>query len=96
MTSSDLISRDGDLIFAEVDGEAVALSAARGLCYGLDGIGLRVLQLIESPATLGEICDRLVEEYDVDRTTCEKDVADLIGSLAAEGLVNVRQGVHTP
>ena len=94
--STDVISRDGDLIFAEVDGEAVALSAARGLCYGLDGIGLRVLQLIETPATLGEICDRLVAEYDVDRTTCEQDVSDLIGSLAAEGLVNVRQDVQTP
>lgn len=87
MTRSDVISRDGDLVFAEVDGEAVALNAARGLCYGLDGVGLRLLQLIDSPATLAEICARLTAEYDVDSSTCEQDVADLIDNLAAEGLV---------
>lgn len=95
ITQSDLISRDGDLIFAEVDGEAVALNAARGLCYGLDAVGLRVLQLIDPPATLAEVCARLIAEYEVDDATCEQDVADLIDHLMAEGLVKVQRGVQT-
>lgn len=90
MTRIDVISRDGDLIFAEIGGEAVALNAARGLCYGLDSVGLRVLQLIEQPATLAEICERLMAEYEVAPSTCEQDVADLIDKLAAEGLVIVQ------
>lgn len=90
-----MISRDGNLIFAEVHGEAVALNAARGVCYGLDGVGLRVLQLIDPPATLAEICARLNAEYEVDPSTCEQDVADLIDNLAAEGLVIVQRDVQT-
>jgi len=86
---ADRIGRCDDLIFAEVDGEAVALSAAQGVCYGLDGIGLRVLQLIDAPATIVELCARLTAEYDVDADTCQRDVIDLLAQLEAEGLVAV-------
>jgi hypothetical protein len=95
MISTDRIRRGSDLIFAEVDGEAVALSAARGACYGLDGIGLRVLQLIDSPTTVAEICRRLTAEYDVDEATCESDIVDLLADLEAEGLVKVERESQT-
>lgn len=95
MTHDGVICRDDGLIFAEVDGEAVALNTARGLCYGLDGVGLRVLQLIDPPATLAEVCARLTAEYAIDPETCERDVGDLIDTLAAEGLVIVQRDVKT-
>lgn len=92
MTRMDVVGRSQDLVFAEVDGEAVALCAALGTCYGLDGIGLRVLQLIEPPATIDEICRRLGAEYDVDQQTCETDTINLLMELEIEGLVVVEQG----
>lgn len=95
LPAGDRYARGEDVIFAEVDGDAVALSAERGLCYGLDGIGLRVLQLIEPPATLSDICDQLTAEYEVDAATCESDIAELLGKLASEGLVVVQREVQT-
>lgn len=86
-----VVRRGEDLIFAEVDGEAVALSAARGICYGLNGVGLRVLQLIEPPATIADVCRRLTAEYDVSDSTCEAEVIDLLQDLEAEGLVVVER-----
>jgi hypothetical protein len=91
MIGTDRVRRGADLIFAEVDGEAVALSAARGACYGLDGVGLRVLQLIDPPTTVAEICRRLTAEYDVDESTCETDIVDLLEDLETEGLVKVER-----
>jgi hypothetical protein len=91
MTRTDVVGRSQDLVFAEVDGEAVALSAAQGTCYGLDGIGLRVLQLIDPPTTIGEICQRLTAEYDVDASTCETDTVNLLKELEIEGLVVVER-----
>lgn len=91
MTRADLVGRSQDLVFAEVDGEAVALSAAQGTCYGLDGIGLRVLQLIDPPTTIGEICRRLTAEYDVDLATCETDTVNLLEELETEGLVVIER-----
>jgi hypothetical protein len=95
MTRADVIGRSQDLVFAEVDGEAVALSAALGTCYGLDGIGLRVLQLIDPPATVGEICRRLQAEYEVDQRTCETDTINLLTELEIEGLVVVERESQT-
>lgn len=86
---ADAVIRSSDLVFAEVDGEAVAMSAAKGVCYGLDGIGLRVLQLIDGKASVGQICARLEAEYEVDDETCTRDVSDLLASLVAEGLVTL-------
>lgn len=91
MASMAVVRRGEDLIFAEVDGEAVALSAARGICYGLNGVGLRVLQLIEPPATIADVCRRLTAEYDVSDSTCEAEVIDLLQDLEAEGLVVVER-----
>ncbi len=91
MTRTDFVRRSADLIFAEVDGEAVALSAAKGVCYGLDDVGLRVLQLIDPPTTVAEICRRLTSEYEVDESTCEKDIVDLLANLETEGLVTVER-----
>jgi hypothetical protein len=88
----DIVGHGEDLVFAEVDGEAVALSIAQGACYGLDEIGLRILQLIEPPMTIGEICRRLSAEFDVDEPTCEIDVINLLAELETEGLVSVGQG----
>lgn len=83
------VRRGEDLIFAEVDGEAVAMSAAKGLCFGLDDIGLRVLQMIDREMSVTAICAQLVVEYDVDEQTCRRDVADLLARLEAEGLVKL-------
>jgi hypothetical protein len=89
--AASIVGHGPDLIFAEVDGEAVALSAARGVCYGLDGIGLRLLQLSDPPATIGEIGRALTGEYEVDEETCVRDIANLVSDLESEGLVVVKR-----
>ena len=91
---SQMIRRSPDLVFAEIDDEAVAMSAAKGVCYGLDSIGLRVLQLTDNGgASLGAICAELVAEYAVDDQTCARDVSDLVADLEAEGLVRLERTV---
>jgi len=87
---ADRVARSGGAIFAEVDDEVVALDVARGLCYGFNGVASRVWDLIDPPATVGEVCDALLARYAVDRATCESQVIDLIVELRAEGLVVIQ------
>jgi hypothetical protein len=87
MELTDRVARASDLLFAEIDGEAVALNAQKGVCYGLNSVGLRVLQLMTTPATLAQICEKLTEEYDIDAATCEAQVGELLSELETEGLV---------
>jgi hypothetical protein len=87
----DRVARGPGLIFTEIDGEAVALNAARGACYGVNSVGLRVLQIIEAPTAVVDICDRLRTEFDVSAETCEREIMTLIAELEAEDLVVVER-----
>jgi hypothetical protein len=79
-----------DQVSAELDGEAVVLSLADGIYYGLDPVGASVWALLEQPRTVAELRDAVVAEYDVDAPTAEADLLRLLADLAARGLVEVR------
>ena len=55
--------------------------------YGLEEVGARIWELIAEPRTVGEICDTLLDEYEVEPDVCERDVIALLGELAAKGFV---------
>lgn len=91
LSSSFSVVRGKGLIEAEVDGELVALHVDKGVCYGLNKVGSRVWQLIETPAKIGDVCATLTHEFDVDAATCEREVLDLLEELRAEDLIEVRE-----
>lgn len=73
----------------QVGDETVILDLAGGTYYGLDPVGARAWQLIGEGKTLGEICDTLLEEYDVARETLEYDILDLAEKLQAQNLITL-------
>jgi hypothetical protein len=87
LTVADRVGRSDGAICAEVDGEVVALDAERGVCYGLNRVASHVWGLIDPPARIGEVCTSLINRYDVDAATCERQVLDLLEDLRGEGLI---------
>lgn len=85
-----IICRSEDLLMAEVDGELMAMSIDRGICFGLDPIGTRIWTLLAEPCTLADLCAQLVSEYEVEAARCRSEVVDLIEELRAEGLATVQ------
>lgn len=83
-----VVVRNEGFMEAEVEQEIVALNVEKGMCYGLNPVGARVWQLLASPVTVAEICNTLVDEYQVDPDTCEKEVLDLLFDLQAEGMIS--------
>lgn len=86
---ADQVGRNGEAVFARIDGEVVALNAAKGECYGLDAIGSEIWDLIEPPAAIGGVCETLLQRYNIDPATCRAQVLDLLEDLRAEGLLVV-------
>lgn len=82
-----LFRRSPDALYSQVAGDFVALNVQRGQCYGMEKVTATVWELLAEPASIDQMCRRLVELYDVDSQLCQSDVARLIEQLQGEGLV---------
>lgn len=74
---------------ADLDDEAVVLGLERGHYVGLNEVGATVWSMLQSPRRVGDICDAIVREYDVDPPTCEADLLNLLRRMASEGMIEV-------
>lgn len=81
-----------DQVSVDLDGEAVILSLADGVYYGLDPVGARVWEMLTEPRTVAELRDAVVAEWDVDAPTAEADLLELLADMAARRLVDVDPG----
>lgn len=90
--SSLTVVRGSEHVEAEMGGQTVMMSIARGRYFALEGTAQRIWQLMAEPVAVGEIVDRLVEEYDIDRATCEAEVSAFLAELIENGLAEAREG----
>ena len=68
--------------------ETVILNVATGTYFGLDTVGARIWELMTEERTLAEICDLMLEEYEVSRDELEGDLKRLAQDLADQGLIS--------
>jgi|SRR6185295_17189377 len=77
----------GQILMRQVGDELVMLNLERENYYGLDPVGTRLMQIAEAGATLEQIIERLLEEFDAAREQIEYDVRRLAAELMAAGLL---------
>ena len=90
LSGSSVIRAVTDQVSCDVGDEAVILHLKSGEYFGLDAVGARVWNLIQEPRTVNDIQDVLLDEYDVERERCERDLLDLLNKMAEKGLIEVR------
>jgi hypothetical protein len=88
MTLSDKVSIPPQVMARTVGEETVILDLATGTYFGLDPVGARIWELMGEGKTLAEICDRMLEEYEVSREELERDTLKLAQDLADQGLIS--------
>ena len=76
-------------LWCDLAGEAAILNLQNGVYYGLDPVGARIWNLIQTSRTVTEVRDILLQEYDVDPDCCERELLALLRALAAEGLIEM-------
>src|SRR5664279_5294317 len=74
---------------ADLGDEAAILNLKDGVYYGLDPVGARIWKLIQTPRTVQEVRDTLLEEYDVEADRCEEDLIALLQKLAKNDLIDI-------
>lgn len=78
-----------EVLFQELEGESVLLNLESERYYGLDDIGTRLWHLLAENGDVAAACEQLLKEYRVEPDVLERDVSQLLSSLASAGLVKV-------
>jgi hypothetical protein len=89
LSLNDSIKIPDDVVFRELDGEAVLLNLTTGTYFSLNPVGTRMWQLIAESRSLANMLDTLLLEYEVDRAVLENDLFELCRQLCANGLGDV-------
>jgi hypothetical protein len=79
-----------DVVFRELQGEAVILSLESSTYFGLDPIGTRIWQLCEAHGSLRSVWEAMQEEFDVPGDTLQADLLAFVDELSANGLLKVQ------
>ena len=89
MNLSDKITISPQAVARQVGNETVILHLGNGTYFGLDPVGARIWQLMGEGKTLAEICEVMLDEYDVSREDVERDALSLAQNLAAQKLIDI-------
>ena len=76
-------------ITSQVEEGLSVLNLKTGAYYLLDPVGKRIWELLQETRKIREIRDQLLEEFDVAREECERDLHDLLAQMSGIGLVEV-------
>lgn len=87
MEWTDKVAIPYQVMARQVGEEIVILDLVGGSYFGLDPVGARIWQLMGEGKTLAEICEMMLEEYEVEREQLEADVLRIAGELLERGLV---------
>lgn len=58
--------------------------------YSFNGSGTLIWKLLETPCTIAQLASSVAEDYEVDLSQAESDVADFVNELKGLGLINVQ------
>lgn len=82
-----LLRKNTDITWREVNGEIVLLNPKTGSCFGLQAVGASFWELADGSRSLDEIIRSLLEEYAAEETTLTDDIRELVAKMTEKKLI---------
>lgn len=82
-----VLKRCADTRYRNIGGEGVVVRQTAGEVLVLNEIGVRVLELLEAALPVSGLLDALDAEYEIDRSTLERDVLAYLQELVDAGVI---------
>jgi len=79
-----------DVVFRELDGDAVLLNLESGIYFGLNSVGTRIWQLCLDEPSIQDVWKTLQLEFEVPPDGLESDLIPFLQELHAKGLITIR------
>ena len=90
LNSTDILVAASDQVSCDIGSQMAILNLKSGIYYGLDSVGSRIWEMVQTPRQLGEVEAALLAEYDVRPEQLEPDVRGLCKKLFKAGLIEIR------
>jgi hypothetical protein len=91
INNQDRVILNQELLQSEIDGETIMMSIDNGKYYGLNTVASRIWEIIKDEPLFAEIVEKLVTEYDIDKTQCEKETKDFLIKLIENKLIKLEE-----
>lgn len=85
-----------DVVFRSLGEEAILLHLGTGRYYGLDPVATRMWLALTEESGLGDACDRLLAEFEVEPRVLRRDLEELVYELAERRLVRPHERSAAP
>jgi hypothetical protein len=79
--------RPGSVEWREVEGEVIAVDVRTSEYLAVNPTGAVLWRALEDGATRGELAERLVARFDVERGAAARDVEEFLAALEERGLL---------
>ncbi len=79
------------VVVEHLRGEAVLLNLSTGVYTGLDAVGTRIWELIQTRTSMDAVSAALVEEFDVAPDRAERDLFNFAEALLAAQLIRFEE-----
>ena len=86
-----IIQRNGEWLTAEVDQELVMISVDQGTYIGLNAVGARVWELLETPREQETLYEVLRAEFNVSQQACQADVDEFLAEMERAGAIVITE-----
>ncbi len=73
--------RNQNTIASKLDDELVMTDLELDKHFSMNPVASRIWEIIETPKSIDEICDKIMEEFEIDQSICENDVNCFIKEL---------------
>ena len=84
-----MIERKGDWLSARVGDEIMMMSPEHGKYIGVNEVGARIWELIETPNDVATVCEELQREFEVSPEVCKAEVDSFLTEMEKHGAVSV-------
>jgi len=89
ITDTTIVKRNPKIVFNQVDDDLVMMDIDQGSYFGLNPVGAAIWSRIENEISVGDLINKLLDEYDIDASVCKNDTLAFLESTVEKGFIQI-------
>ena len=84
-----VVRKDGGFLVSELGEDIVMMNTKTGNYLGLNSVSADIWKLMAQPITAEAVIDNLVNQYEIDRISCETQTLACLNKMLLHGMIQL-------